>query len=185
MALLGSQVGRVAACLVAGLVTCAPLRAEQVAEHDVKAAYLYNFTRFVEWPADVPPPSQPFRLCVVADSTTTEAIKRTMNGESVGGRPAETLVPASPKEIRSCQILFIGRGATEHSAQLLDAAKGFPILVVGEAQGFAEKGEGTIQFIREDTRVRFEVNVEVAKRCGLSISSRLLQVARQTYGSGQ
>jgi hypothetical protein len=184
MALLGTRISNLVAWLVAGLCVCAPLlRAEQVAEHDVKAAYLYNFTRFVEWPADVPPLNQPFRLCVVADATTTEAVKRTMTGESVGGRATETLVPDSSKEIRKCQILFIGRSATHRAEPLLHAAKGLPILVVGETPGFAKNGAGTIEFIREDNRVRFEVNVEAAKRCGLSISSRLLQVAKQIYGA--
>jgi hypothetical protein len=185
MAVLGGRSLRLAAWLLASLAMCVPLRAEQVAEHDVKAAYLYNFTRFVEWPADVPAPNQPFRLCVVADDTTTHAVNRTMAGESVGGRTIETVVPRSPREIQTCQILFIGRGAMPRAATLLDAAKGFPILVVGEAQGFAKNGVGTIEFVREETRVRFEVNVEVARRCGLTISSRLLQVARGIHGTGQ
>jgi hypothetical protein len=186
MALLARRhrTGTLVAWLVAGLSMSAPMAAEQVAEHDVKAAYLYNFTRFVEWPADVPPANEPFRLCVVADESTTEAVKRTMAGESVGGRPTETIVPGSPKDIARCQILFIGRSLMGRAAALLDAARAAPILVVGEAPGFAKSGAGTIEFVREASRVRFEVNVEVAKRCGLSISSRLLQVARETYGVG-
>jgi hypothetical protein len=108
-----------------------------------------------------------------------------MAGESVGGRATETIVLESPKGIPDCQILFIGRSVMGRAAPLLDAAKGHPILVVGEAPGFAKSGTGTIEFVREGNRVRFEVNVEVAKRCRLSISSRLLQVARETYGVGQ
>lgn len=185
MALLAQRAARLAACLVALLFVRVPLNGEQVAEHDIKAAYLYNFTRFVEWPAEVPAPNQPFRLCVVADETTTEAVRRTMTGESVAGRPTQTLVPDSVKDVHSCQILFVGRSVMDRAAPLLAAAKGFPILVVGEAPGFAKSGAGSIEFVRENTRVRFEVNMEVAKRCGLSISSRLLQVAREIYGVGQ
>lgn len=172
------------AWLVAGLIGCAAVAAEQVAEHDVKAAYLYNFTRFIEWPADIPATNQPFRLCVVADAVTTEAVTRTMAGESVRGRTTETIVPESSKAIPDCQILFIGRTVMRRAAPMLEAAKGRPILVVGEAPGFAKSGAGAIEFVREKSRLRFEVNVEVARQCGLSISSRLLQVARETYGAG-
>ena len=182
MVVLGRRCGRLLAWLLAALAAGASLTAAQVAEHDVKAAYLYNFTRFVEWPADVPAPNQPFRLCVVADETTTEAVRRTMAGESVGGRETETIAPDSAADIRACQILFVGRNVMARAAPLLDAAKGLPILVVGEAAGFAKSGAGAIEFVREQSRVRFEVNVDVARQCRLSISSRLLQVARETSG---
>jgi hypothetical protein len=184
MAVLGGP-GTVVGWLLAILVASVSAPSGQVAEHDVKAAYLYNFTKFVEWPDGVPAAEQPFRLCVVADAATTEAVTRTMAGESVGGRPAETVVPDSPKSVHDCQILFVGRGSMTRAARLLDAAKGRPILVVGEVPGFAKRGAGAIEFVREQSRLRFEINVAVAKGSGLSISSRLLQVARVTYGVGQ
>jgi hypothetical protein len=148
---------------------------------DLKAAFLFNFTRFVQWPDGIPPASDPFRLCVIADPATTTLIERTMQGESVHGRPSQTTVPASADEARSCQILFVGRSEAGRAAPLLDAIRDLPVLTVSDAARFATRG-GMIEFVREEDRVRFDVNLEAAKRCGLNISSRLLRVARNVEG---
>ena len=168
-----------AACLLASVLGWLPVHAAQVAEHDLKAAYLYNFTRFVEWPAGIPPAGEPFRLCVVADDATTAAIQRTMTGESVLGRPAETVIPRSVHDVLRCQVLFVGRREMRRAAPLLAAVRDRPVLTVGDGEDFAgEKATGTIGFVREGTRIRFDVNLEAAKRARLVISSRLLQVSR-------
>ncbi len=182
MAVLTRVMCAVAAWLVASVLVWLPVHAEQIAEHDVKAAYLYNFTRFVEWPAEVPPGSHPFRLCVVADEKITGAIQRTMSGESVNGRTAETVVPRSVHDVRSCQVLFVGRAQLVKAAPLLAAVRDHPVLTVSDAENFAGDGAaGTIGFVRQEGRVRFDVNLEAAKRSRLVISSRLLQVSRN-YG---
>lgn len=147
--------------------------------HDVKAAFLYNFTRFVTWPAGIPPGSEPFRLCVVADRETTEAIGRTMTGETVNNRPAETRVPRTPDEIQLCQLLFIAEDAEARSKPLLEAARRHPVLVVGDGEEFPQRG-GAIGFVVENGKLRFDIHARNAERGGLSISSRLLNVARKT-----
>jgi hypothetical protein len=149
------------------------------AEHDVKAAFLYNFTRFVSWPAGIPPESEPFRICVVAEPTITQAVERTMAGETIQGRPAQTRVPASPAEVKTCQLLFIGRVPDERAEPLVAAARESPVLVVGEGEKFPERG-GAIGFVIEDGKVRFDVNSGNAQRSGLTVSSRLLNAARRT-----
>jgi hypothetical protein len=152
----------------------------QVSEIDVKAAFLFNFTRFVEWP-NAAATSAPFRLCVVADRTTTAVIQKTMEGESVNGRPSQTTVPATPEDARVCQILFVGRSETGRLAPLLAAVRDRPVLTVSDAARFTTRG-GMIGFVLEDDRVRFDVNLAAAKRSGLQISSRLLRVARNVDG---
>lgn len=181
MALLTGRLRGVLAGLVAAAVMCPAARAQEVTEPDVKAAFLYNFTRFVEWPEDPSSPPPSFRLCVVADHETTAAVQRAMEGESVDGRPVETFVPASAADVRDCRILFVGRTEMPKGGRMLEAVRGRPVLTVSDADRFVTRG-GTIGFIREGSRVRFDVNVGTAKRAGLTISSRLLQVARKVEG---
>lgn len=163
---------------------CVPAGAQQVTEQDVEAAFLYNFTRFVEWPAELPSAPEPFRVCIVAGPTMTAAVQRTMQGESVNGRAIATPSPTSAQEARRCQILFVGRAEMDRAASLLAAVRTLPVLTVSDGDRFIARG-GVIQFVRDGGRVRFDVNVEAARRTGLSISSRLLQVARNVQGSPQ
>ncbi|HJR61300.1 MAG TPA: YfiR family protein [Vicinamibacterales bacterium] len=184
MAVLGNHLAGAVAVLAAAGLLCAPAGAAQVHEHDVKAAFLFNFTRFVEWPAGRPEATEPFRLCVLADDVTAKAVERTMKGESVQGHPARIVVPQSAQEARFCQILFVGRSEMDRAAPLLSAVRDLPVLTVGDADRFVAGG-GTIQFVLDQGRVRFDVNLESAKRAGLTISSRLLRVARHIGGQAQ
>lgn len=186
MAFLNEVRHRVTACvaIAASLVLWLPARAEQVTDYDVKAAFLYNFTRFVGWPDGIPASPHPFRLCVVADGAMTSAVQRTMEGESVDGRPTVTLSPSSPREARTCQILFVGHSEMERAAPMLTAVRALPVLTVGDGESFIDRG-GMIQFVLERGRVRFDVNLAAARRTNLSVSSRLLQVARNVEGNRQ
>jgi hypothetical protein len=145
------------------------------AEDDIKAAFLFNFTQFVEWP----PPAdsqEPFRICVVADPEFGAALDRIVAGESVGQRPIARLAPVSPDAARECQILFIGR-QDEGIERWLTAVKGLPVLVVGESRNAWSRGVH-VNFVVENNRVKFDVNNDNAVRAGLTISSKLLRVAR-------
>ena len=166
--------------LVLATTVARPLPA-QVTEQDVKAAFLYNFTRFVEWPAGIPPGAEPFRLCVIADDRTAAAVDRTMQGEAVNGRPVQTVAPATREAAQRCQILFVGRGEAERAAPLVAAVRDLPVLTVGDGNQLLQQG-GAIEFVLDGGRVRFDVNLKTAKRSGLTISSRLLQVARNIEG---
>ena len=167
--------------LVAGVISASVSASEQrtALEHDIKAAYLYNFTRFVSWPAGIPPASEPFRVCVLADATTTAAVQRTMQGETVDGRPMSTLVPASAADIKSCQLLFVDATVEEKAVEMLAAAREAPVLVVGDGENITKRG-GAIAFVKEQGKVRFDIASRNAHRSGLTISSRLLSVARRT-----
>lgn len=159
-----------------------PAAAQPVSEADVKAAYLFNFTRFVDWPAGTPGATQPFKLCVVADRRMTALIEQTMAGEEVKDRSSQTMVPSSVDDARRCQILYVGRGHLGRARALLAGVRDQPVLTVSDGDRFAAGG-GMIQFVREEENVRFIVNLEAARASGLAISSRLLRVAAGIQGA--
>ena len=157
------------------------LRAQGAHEVDVKAAFLYNFTKFVAWP--IPNPStEPFRLCVVGDDALRRSLEGTIAGESVDGRPLQSLSPRTAEEARGCHLLFVGQSQGERESRLLDAVRDAPVLTVSDTADFARHGGG-IEFVRENNRLRFDVNVPGAERAGIKVSSRLLKVARRVHES--
>ena len=169
------------ALIVGTLWALAPgvvVTAQQTIEPDVKATFLYNFTRFIEWPEPTTPGAMPFRICVVADATMEQAIKRTVEGEVVHGRPLVMTHPHTAQEAAGCQILFVGRTEYQRSGALLAAVRELPVLTVGDSAQFVEHG-GAIEFVLVDNRVRFDVNLASAQRANLKVSANLLRVARK------
>jgi len=172
-----------AAALAASLagVSLAADQRTATAEDDIKAAFLFNFTKFVEWPAS--DPTQPFRICTVAEPSFGLAVERTVTGETAGGRPIEHHAPQTPDAARPCHILFVGRLENDRIERWLAAVRGAPMLVVGESRGAWDRG-AHINFVLEENRVKFDVNPEAASRAGLTVSSKLLRVARKIAGRG-
>ena len=146
-------------------------------ENDVKAAFLYSFTKFVEWPATARASKEPFRLCLVADPTFVRAVDHIIQGESVGGRALVRVEPQSVEEARSCDMLYVGNAETARGSRLVTAVRQLPILTVGDSSLFVDQG-GAIGFVTENNRVRFDVSQRAAERSGLKVSSKLLRVAR-------
>jgi hypothetical protein len=158
-----------------GLVWCSfALAAErQPEEYEVKAAFLLNFTKFIDWPAPATADS-PFTICIFGEDPFGHVLDRMVRGETVGGRKL-VVQRIGRHDPAACQILFAGRNEKELPAALADAAAG--VLLVGEGEGFLRDG-GMIAFIMEDRRVRFDVSQRQALRAGMKISSKLLSVAR-------
>jgi hypothetical protein len=152
-------------------------------ENDVKAAFIYNFTKFVEWPAPALP-DEPFRLCVIADTGFIATLDRTIADESVGQRRLVRVEPRSIDAARHCAILYIGPGFSEQGAAMLAAVRDLPVLTVGEGTQFITHG-GAIGFLLENNRVRFDINIRAIQRSGLKASSKLLRVARSVEGGAQ
>lgn len=181
---------RLLICAIAALAappggTAAAERREQASERDIKAAFLYNFTKYIEWPPDAfPSAGEPFRFCVLADEDFTRRVSSFVVGEGVQGRPIHFVVP-SVSEIRRCQILFIGRQAAGRIAALLAAVAGRPVLTVGETPDFIERG-GVVLFEIEDGRVRFDIHLGLAAHARLTVNSKLVRVARRVReGTGR
>jgi hypothetical protein len=161
----------IAATLV--FVASAALCAQDVPlEYRVKAAYLFNFAKFVEWPAGVA--TGPITICVAGRNVFGESLAETVSGETVNGRPFVVRVILEPAP--GCHIIFAPRGAA--AAAYLRASQSTPALTVGESPDFIEQG-GIVNFMVEGANVRFEINPEAAERAGLRISSRLLRLARE------
>src|SRR4051812_12349168 len=147
----------------------APVAAQDVPlEYRVKAAYLYNFLKFVEWPADT---ANPFTICVAGKNPFGDVLADTVRGERIGGRAVVTRNVSEPDA--GCHVLFIPRG-TAAAPYLRDARS---TLTVGETADFLAQG-GAIAFVQEGANVRFQINDASARRAGLQISSRLLRLSR-------
>ena len=141
-------------------------------EYQVKAAYLLNFMRFVEWPAPVLD-SGPLNLCVAGRNPFGTTLEETVRGEEVNGRPIVTRVILEPEP--GCHLVFVPRGAA--TAAYLRAARNMPVLTVGEEPQFLAHG-GIINLVLDGRNVRFEIDQMAAERARLRISSQLLRLAR-------
>lgn len=147
-------------------------------EYDVKAAYLYNFASFATWPASAfDGAAGPLRVCTVGPDMFGPVLADTLRDERIGSHPL-VLVTAPPAgELRRCHILFIPARAANSDA-ILRAVAGAPVLTVGESDSFLRDG-GVVRFVVENGRVRFDVNPAAVTTAGVTLNSRLLQVARQ------
>jgi len=142
-------------------------------EYTLKAAYLYNFVKFVEWPPAAG--TGPLTICVVAENPFGSVLVETPRDETVNARPLVAREIERPET--GCHVLFVPVDAA--ATQYLRAARGTPTLTVGESPGFTMQG-GIINFVLQEGTVRFEINTRQAERAGLRISSHLLRLARIT-----
>jgi uncharacterized protein DUF4154 len=148
-------------------------------EYQVKAAFLYNFAKFVEWPAQAfHAPMEPMVICVAGQDPFAGVLQDTVKGKEVGGRPLLVRNISEGREPAGCQILFVAASERKHFSAVLDRAKKCSLLTVGQAEGFTAAG-GVINFKLEDGRLHFEINVEAAKQQDLRISSKLLNLAER------
>ena len=183
MALL-SRLQIALSAVACGLLVCsgAAHAWKQATESDVKAAFLYNFTKYIDWPsAAFEDAADSFRICVASDAEFRGSVAGIVAGETARGRPLELIAPRS--DLNRCHILFIGRNEAARVGAMLGAIADRPILTVGETPGFLEKG-GAVLFEVEDHRVRFDINLEAATRVGLTVSSKLVRVARHVREGG-
>jgi hypothetical protein len=147
-------------------------------EYQVKAAFLFNFAKFVEWPADAfVGPEAPLVVCVMGKDPFGESLDQVVRGETVNGRPLAVRRTRQILEARSCQIVFLAESERGRQNELLSSMDGASVLTVGEDDGFLSSG-GIIRFVLEENRVRFEVNLAAAEANRLKLSSKLLRLAR-------
>jgi len=143
-------------------------------EYQVKAAFLFNFLKFVEWPAGAA--ESPWVIGVLGHDPFGEVLDGMVRDKLVKGRPVQVRRFARPGEVKDCNILFIGRAEFERmgsAGQAVPSQSG--LLTVGEAPGFHKSG-GAIDFYLEDNRVHFRIRPEVASAAGLRVSVQLLKL---------
>jgi len=155
--------------------------APRSSEYTLKAAFLFNFTKFVDWPADAfADEKSPFNLCVLGgEDPFGGSLDELVANEAVNGRPIAVRRRVRGADLRTCQILFIGRAERERQPEVLASLRGLPVLTVGETDRFLSEG-GLFNFFLEANRVRFEVNLAAVERTPLKISSKLLRLAKVT-----
>ena len=169
-----------AVAIVLALLCClpAPSVAQQAAdENQIKAAFLFNFGKFVEWPEPAASSKAPMTICVAGNNEIAQALEQLAAGKTVNGKEVKVVLLRSLGSSESCQILFIGRSAGKDKKALLEKTQNAPVLTVGEEEDFAGQG-GMVNFLNQKSRIHFEVNQEAAVRAGLKISSKLLALAQ-------
>lgn len=141
----------------------------------VKAAYLFNFAKFTEWPSLAP--AEPLVFCVIGDPRVGKALADTVRGQRIGERSLQVRDMDSDGAVRSCHVLFVSKSETRQAREMLESVRSLPILTVSDGRGFAESG-GMLEFFIDSERMRFAVNTKAVDRAGVRLSSRLLGLAR-------
>ena len=171
---------------LAGSILMAPARVdaqESPSEYQVKAAYLFNFLKFVEWPDDAFANSlSPIVIGVVGDDPFGGALPQVVTGKTVQGRELTIHKYHTGEDMRGAHILFISSSEKKSLLTILSSLHGSTVLTVADLEGFIDEG-GMIQFVNENDRVRFAINVEATSRARLKMSSKLLSLAKVVGGT--
>lgn len=146
-------------------------------EYEVKAAFIYNFAKFVEWPASsFSSATDPLQICVLGNNLLRADLQSIVAEKSIGSRRLQVR-RVEMSEINGCHVLFVGAAESYRLSQALQAAQVASVLTIGDTVGFLEQG-GMINFIFDQNRIRFEVNLKAVQVARLQLSSKLLSLAK-------
>jgi hypothetical protein len=166
---------------VAGIAV-AGARAEPPTEHQVKAAFLYNFAKFVEWPREAFADSAaPIVIGVLGPDPFGDELDRALAAKLVDRHPLQVRRCATNGEAAGCHVLFVGVTAAEPLRRILQSLADSPVLTVGESADFVRLG-GIVRFVVIESKVRFEIHNGAAQRARLRLSSKLLRLALAVHG---
>ena len=148
---------------------------EVSSEAEIKAAYLYNFTRFVEW--KTPPETSNLSLCVLDDKEFWDAVQP-IRGRSVQGHTISLsfIDQIEIEQSGACQVMFVNSSTVRELSKIMERVTGKGILTVSDMEGFIDSG-GVIGYVKQGNVIKFEINLKAAKDAGLLINSRLLELA--------
>lgn len=141
-------------------------------EYEVKAAFVYNFAKFVEWPSD----NTPLRLCVLGKDAIAPALAE-IQGKPVKARKIEVALLDATADTRGCDLLFISLSAEKHLDRVAALSRGSGMLTIGDSEGFAQRGV-MMNLFTENGKIRFEVNLDAIRRSGVKVSSKLLALGK-------
>lgn len=152
-----------------------------LSEYQVKAAFIYNFAKYLEWPAEsFATKDAPIQLCLVGRDVFGAPLAA-IEGRKAQGRELRVRRGVAGDEIRTCHIAFVTYTEERRVAALLAQAAGFPVLTMSDIEDFAQSG-GAVGFVNADQRVQFEINLQTLQRSNLRLSSEVLKLARVVYG---
>jgi hypothetical protein len=158
---------------------------DALSEYQVKAAYLFNFLKFVEWPEEsFADPLAPIVIGVVGEDPFGNALPQVVIGKTVQGRDLVIRIYRPGEDLRGAHILFISASERKRLPTILSSLRGSSVLTVADTAGFLDAG-GMIQFLNENGRVRFAINVDATGRAKLKMSSKLLSLAKVVGGNGK
>ena len=158
---------------------------EGISEYGVKAAFLYKFVHFVEWPPQAfGEASTPFTIGILGEDPFGRTLDDAVQGKTISGRPLVVRRFASPREVEACQLLFISRSVEPMLGRALESAGATGVLTVSDIDEFARRG-GVIELLVVQNTVRFDVNLATAERAALRLSSKLLNVAHAVIDEPQ
>jgi hypothetical protein len=153
----------------------ADVRAPSADEWQIKSAFIYNFTKFVEWPDAALGASQPIVIGVLGEKPLAQQLAAVVAGRNVNGRSIEVRSVRTAAEARATQLLYVAAAEESRYAAMRDELADSPVLTVGETPSFSVTG--AIGFVQEGEKLRFEINVDIAERSQLKISSQLQKLA--------
>jgi hypothetical protein len=190
-AALSRRQGTAACCAVLfSLCAAAPLHLQAgespPLEYQVKAAYLLNFLKFVEWPKGGAQPvdaNTPYTIGVLGHDPLGNVLDDTLRGKNVDGRAVRAVRCNNEEEAARCHLVFISKDEKRELRPAIEKLLAGNVLLVGEGGDFLRAG-GAIRFVIADERVRFEIDQGNAERAGLKISAKLLQLARRVFKKG-
>ena len=152
--------------------------ANSVSEYQVKAAFLLNFAKFIEWPPDaLPDIASPITFCVFRHDPFGSDLENAVRGKTINSRELLTRRVKALPDLKACLLVFVSSQENKSLQEILNNLKGSGVLVVGESEEFAERGGG-FEFYMEDNKVRFSANLDALQRARLTVSSKLLALAR-------
>lgn len=159
--------------------------AQTAGEYQIKAAFLQNLAKFIDWPPDTfADPRDPFVICVLGQDPFREELDMAVKGRTVNNRQYLVKRVSKVQDIANCQIVFVSASEKKHLEPILARLTSIGILTVGDTDGFIRSG-GIINFVVDEGRIRCEINAEAAERARLKISSKLLGVAHIVSGQGK
>jgi hypothetical protein len=162
-----------------------PAQSTKPSPYQVEAAYIYNFGKFVKWPANAAAnQSSSFTICVLGDDPFDSILQSTLAGESLGGKPVSVRRIPKPQNASGCHILFINAVEESNLRTILAALDQSAVLTVSDMPDFSRRG-GMIQFVPQGDRIRFAINRGSAEGNGLILASDLLKVATSVIGTGR
>jgi uncharacterized protein DUF4154 len=158
------------------VLSAAPAWTQDVTEPSLKAAFVYNFAKFTEWPPEALPAAAPFMACVLGDGPVGDALTRTVEGRQLSGRTIGVSRAAIDGPLRTCHLLYVSHMTPAQLTAILATVRGAPVLTISDADDFARLG-GIAHIFVENGKMRFELNLDLARRSRLQLSSRLLALA--------
>ena len=169
---------RLALVLLVGAALPASPAEAAAEEYQVKGAFLVNFAKFFEWPAQsFKGPADPISICILGQNPFGPALDLAARETVVESRALTVHQVSDAHEARQCHIVFVSISERKRSRALLEAVKGESVLTVGESEGFLADG-GVVNFRLEGDKVRFEINAKAAALAKLHISAKLLSLAQ-------